>query len=137
MLAQQQRATDLVQRGGTSAQQNAYEVMNVGKSMARALAETLPSETDRILFARTFCFEILSTYWHCLQRKYSKSWTLPRPFDSVPDADLSDAARVFARRMGEAATSFELKHASYLVGITYTSMQPSAASTEFITHLRH
>ncbi len=126
MLARQQRTTDLVQRSVTSAQQNAYEVMNVGKSMARALAQTLPSETDRILFARTFCFEILSTYWHCLQRKYSKSWPLPRPFDSAPDADLPDSARVFARRMGEAATSFELNHASYLVGITYTSMLPAA-----------
>ena len=100
--------------------------MTAGRNVARALAQEIPKEPDRLAFAQAFCFEVISTLWICLQRDYAEPWSLPRPFASIGHAELPEPVQDLAQRMGQAAAGLDLNDVSYLIGVTYTSMLPTS-----------
>jgi adenine-specific DNA-methyltransferase len=100
--------------------------MKAGRKVARALAQEIPKEPDRLAFAQAFCFEVISTLWICLQTDHAEPWLLPRPFVSIGRAELPAPVQDLAHNMGRAASRLDLNDAGYLVGITYTSLLPAA-----------
>lgn len=122
----QHKEKEVTKRRATQPQQEPQQEMRVGRNVARSLAQALPKEIDRISFAQVFCFELISTLWTCLQENHVEPWPLPRPFIPIGDIDLTTPVQGLARRMGRAAMDIDLNEASYLVGITYTSMLPAA-----------
>ena len=89
----------------------------------RVLASSMGPE-DRIGFARTLVFFVVSEYWNELQETSGRDWSLSEPPVNVDASPFSADARVLAERLGRAAAKLNVPEASYAVGTLYTSMMP-------------
>ncbi|MCI0720494.1 MAG: Eco57I restriction-modification methylase domain-containing protein, partial [Acidobacteria bacterium] len=96
------------------------EILRAGKLLAKKFLNGNPG--DQLGFARSFCKSVICAYWFALQEKYSHPWPPPRFEEaSVLPAGPADS---LATTMREAAARLDPVMASYLIGVTYTSLIP-------------
>lgn len=108
----------------------ARQVLMDGIVMARALASTT-IENDRLAFARTVIFSVVSAYWDSLQRTATDKWPMVELAQEIELVPLSESAKTLALTMGRAAATMVEGEASFLVGTLYTEMIPSKTRSEY------
>lgn len=108
----------------------ARETFLIGKSMARATAETTEPES-RLAMARSFVSAVIESYWQEVQGTKG----LALPIHSMPEtitlAHLSESAVHCAKLMGQSTAKLDPMEAGYLIGGTYTVMLPADIRSNF------
>ena len=106
-----------------------YEDINNGfqnaRVMVRALADTL-SDEERLQLAQAFGQKFVSSWWEacCLRRKTSLK--LRRPQNIPEPYPLNETLAGVAGTVGRHAGQLAPEIAAYQIGLTYTSLLPSA-----------
>ncbi len=98
-------------------------IVEDGLVTARMLAATVERE-DRLGFARSFIFAVVSAYWKEQQDGSSRPWSVCKLPSGIELASLSKEAAELARPIGTAAAALDVMDASYLIGLLYTGMMP-------------
>ncbi len=92
------------------------------KGMAKGLAETVADPAARLHLAKAFCGSALNRYWQEVCKRHRCSWEIRIPSVSL---DLPDGPTFsLARAAGDAAATFPILQAGYLISSLYTVMLP-------------
>lgn len=96
---------------------------------ARTVAASIRTE-DRLSFARSFVFDVMSAHWRKLQSGKRHSRSLFRLPPSVEIAPLPEATRELARTIGSGASALDTMQANYLIAGLYTVAMPDNLRTK-------
>lgn len=91
------------------------------KEKARGLAEATPPKL-RLLYAQSFCAEVLTKYWSKLRPPCRQALRSPAPIERLQR--LRTEGLGVAEELASAASELDVEEASYLVGRTYAAMLP-------------
>ena len=90
---------------------------------AEILAQSAGSE-DRIDFARTVVFNMVSGYWKALQAGSARSWPIRKLPAGIKIIPLPAETAELACITGTAAARLDIDEASYMIGVIYTGLLP-------------
>lgn len=120
----QQNVNKPSQTTQTEKNRHSRDTLLSGKVIAKALA-LQTGAAERLSFAQTFCFQLISSYWRNSQSAYGDTWPLPELSTALARPHLSDSASIMVKNMGEAAAALDPIEAGYLIGAIYTAMIPA------------
>lgn len=96
------------------------------KGMARGYAETIVNDAERIRAARSFCAEIVLSFWWAIARKNDTTMKPAGPSAVLLLDAISPDAQSIATSIGQLIAQFPPEDAGYLIGSIYTVMLPTS-----------
>ena len=117
-------STNLIEDARAVPELLARAIVENGSSRARKLASSVKDE-DRLDFARSVTFGVVSAYWNELRAVSGRDWSLRELPDDIGVSSLPAEAEEQAESIARAATRLDVLDASYLTGVLYTGMMPA------------
>ena len=102
----------------------AREIVEDGSLNARKLASSFKGR-DRLAFARSVVFGVVSAYWKELQSVSDRDWSLRELPSDVRVSLVPADAEEQVESIGRAAARLDVPDASYMIGVLYTGMMPA------------
>lgn len=96
------------------------------KGMARGYAETVKTDAERVRAARSFCAEVVLSFWWALARQNDAKIKPATPSAMLYLDPINPDAQSIAANTGELISQFPVEDAGYLIGSIYTVMLPSS-----------
>ena len=91
---------------------------------ARRLASSIKGQ-ERLDFARSVVFGVVSAYWKELRSVSGRDWSLREPPSDIGLSPVPAEPQEQAESIGRAAARLDVPDASYMIGVLYTGMMPA------------
>ena len=102
----------------------ARAIVEDGSLNARRLASSIKGQ-ERLDFARSVVFGVVSAYWKELRSVSDRDWSLREPPSDIDVSPLPAETEEQAESIGRAAARLDVPDASYMIGVLYTGMMPA------------
>jgi len=100
------------------------------KSMAKGYAASIDDDSKRLVLARSYCAEVIDSYWLEVAGKCKTTLKIKSAPASVLMTDVDLDAYHLAKRTGELIAAFPVEDAGFLIGSIYTVMLPQSYRSE-------